>query len=66
MGRQFHWLSYLVGAIATFALAIAYNLPEVESGLKLTRAALADIFLGKLTQWNDPAIATVETIQTAN
>lgn len=38
-------------------VAIAYNLPEIESGLKLTRTALVDIFLGKLTRWNDPAIA---------
>lgn len=38
-------------------VAIAYNLPGVESSLRLTRAALADIFLGKLTRWNEPAIA---------
>ena len=37
-------------------VAIAYNLPDVPSGLRLTRAALADIFLGKLTSWNDPEI----------
>ena len=30
----------------------AYNLP-VE-GLKLTGPILADIFLGKITKWNDP------------
>lgn len=38
-------------------VAIAYNLPDLEEGLKLTRSALAGIFLGKITQWNDPAIA---------
>jgi phosphate transport system substrate-binding protein len=38
-------------------VAIAYNLPGIESGLKLSRTALADIFQGKVTQWNDPAIA---------
>lgn len=38
-------------------VAIAYNLPDIGSGLKLTRTVLADIFLGKLTRWNDPAIA---------
>ncbi len=37
--------------------AISYNLPGIGSGLKLTRSALVDIFLGKITQWNDPAIA---------
>lgn len=38
-------------------VAIAYNLPGVEVPLKLTRQALADIFLGKITQWNEAAIA---------
>ncbi|MBE7381851.1 MAG: phosphate ABC transporter substrate-binding protein PstS [Leptolyngbya sp. SIO1E4] len=38
-------------------VAIAYNLPGVESGLKLTRTALVNIFLGQLTQWNAPEIA---------
>ncbi|WP_443749260.1 phosphate ABC transporter substrate-binding protein PstS [Asticcacaulis solisilvae] len=33
------------------------NLPGVPTGkLKLTGAVLADIFLGKITMWNDPAI----------
>lgn len=39
------------------AVAVAYNLPGVKSGLKLDGATLADIFLGKITSWNDPAIA---------
>jgi phosphate transport system substrate-binding protein len=34
---------------------LAYNLPGIE-GLKLSRAALAGIFLGAITKWNDPAI----------
>ena len=29
----------------------------VEEGLKLDGATIADIFLGKITKWNDPAIA---------
>ena len=38
--------------------AIAYNLPsEVKGGLHLTRELLVDIYLGKVTKWNDPAIA---------
>lgn len=41
------------------AVAISYNLPEVKDTLKLTPALLADIFLGKVTKWNDPAIAAV-------
>ena len=33
------------------------NLPGIQAGqLRLTGALLADIFLGKLTRWNDPAL----------
>ncbi|HIK46802.1 MAG TPA: phosphate ABC transporter substrate-binding protein PstS [Leptolyngbyaceae cyanobacterium M65_K2018_010] len=39
------------------SVAIAYNLPSLGGDLKLSRAALAGIFLGEITQWNDPAIA---------
>ena len=38
-------------------IVLAYNLPGAKSGLQLSRQALADIFLGKLKNWNDPAIA---------
>jgi phosphate transport system permease protein/phosphate transport system substrate-binding protein len=37
----------------------AYNLP-VE-GLKLTGPILADIFLGKITNWNDPQIQAINS-----
>jgi phosphate transport system substrate-binding protein len=33
-----------------------YNLPGVSGALKFTGPALADIFLGKITKWNDPAL----------
>ncbi|WP_330948341.1 phosphate ABC transporter substrate-binding protein PstS [Thermomonas sp. LB-4] len=34
------------------------NLPGIEAGkLRLTGPLLADIYLGKVTRWNDPAIA---------
>jgi phosphate transport system substrate-binding protein len=36
--------------------AITYNLPSVSSGLILDGTTLADIYLGKITKWNDPAI----------
>jgi phosphate transport system substrate-binding protein len=35
----------------------AYNVPGVTAALNFTPEALAGIFLGKITQWNDPAIA---------
>lgn len=36
------------------------NIPGVEPGqLQLTGALLADIFLGKIEQWNDPAITSL-------
>jgi phosphate transport system substrate-binding protein len=38
------------------SIVLAYNLPGVE-GLKLSRQNYVDILLGKITQWNDPAIA---------
>ena len=37
------------------SVVLAYNLEGV-AGLKLTRAALAGIFLGTVTKWNDPAL----------
>jgi phosphate transport system substrate-binding protein len=40
------------------SVVAAYNLPDVpEKGLQLTGPVLADIFLGKITKWNDPQIA---------
>src|ERR1700687_2906581 len=35
----------------------SYNVPGVATELKFTPEALAGIFLGKITKWNDPAIA---------
>lgn len=37
----------------------AYNIPGVKEELKFTPDALAGIFLGKITTWNDPAIQKV-------
>jgi phosphate transport system substrate-binding protein len=39
------------------SVAVAYNLSRIESGLNLSRQALVDIFLGKITQWNHPDLA---------
>ncbi len=40
------------------AVVPTYNLPGVTGALNFTPAALAGIFLGKVTKWNDPAIAS--------
>ena len=37
----------------------SYNVDGVETGLKLDGATIADIFLGKIKKWNDPAIAAL-------
>ncbi len=34
-----------------------YNIPGITAELNFTPEALAGIFLGKITKWNDPAIA---------
>jgi phosphate transport system substrate-binding protein len=39
------------------AVVPIYNIEGVNQELKFTGAVLADIFLGKITKWNDPAIA---------
>src|SRR3954464_6887133 len=39
------------------AITVSYNLDGVKSGLKLDGPTIASIFLGKITKWNDPAIA---------
>jgi phosphate transport system substrate-binding protein len=49
-GRILH-LPTVLGAVVP-----VYNLPGVKAELKFTGAVLADIFLGKITKWNDPAI----------
>jgi phosphate transport system substrate-binding protein len=41
------------------AVVPAYNIPGVSAELKFTPELLAGIFLGKITNWNDPAIAKV-------
>jgi phosphate transport system substrate-binding protein len=36
----------------------SYNVPGVQGDLNFTPEALSGIFLGKVTKWNDPAIAS--------
>jgi phosphate transport system substrate-binding protein len=50
-----HFPTVLGAAIPT------YNVPGVQVDLKFTPEALAGIFLGKITKWNDPAIASANS-----
>lgn len=49
-GKLFH-IPTVMGAVVP-----AYNVPGVSGDLKFTPDALAGIFLGKITSWNDPAL----------
>lgn len=50
-GRVLH-IPMVAGAIVP-----VYNVPGVGPGLNFTPDVLADIFLGKVTRWNDPRLA---------
>ena len=50
-GRIMHFPTVL-GAVVP-----VYNIPNVNTELKFSGPMLADIFLGKITKWNDGAIA---------
>jgi phosphate transport system substrate-binding protein len=52
-GRVVH-IPTVVGAVV-----VVYNVPGVGAGLNFTPDVLADIFLGKITKWNDPRIVQV-------
>lgn len=51
-GRKIHHLPTVLGAVVP-----AYNVPGVKGELKFSGKVLGDIFLGKITTWNDAAIA---------
>jgi phosphate transport system substrate-binding protein len=50
-GKILH-LPTVIGAVVP-----VYNIPGVTADLKFSGQVLADITLGKITKWNDPAIA---------
>ncbi len=52
-GRILHFPTVLGGDVPV------YNIPGVDTELKFTGKVLADIFLGKITKWNDPAITAL-------
>ena len=41
------------------AITVAYNVPGVPTGLKLTGPIIADIYLGTITNWNDQRITSI-------
>lgn len=41
------------------AVVLAYNLPGLSGELQLSGQVVAEIFMGKITKWNDPKIATL-------
>ncbi|HEY4325469.1 MAG TPA: phosphate ABC transporter substrate-binding protein PstS [Mucilaginibacter sp.] len=43
------------------AVVLSYNLPDFKGTLKMDPDILADIFLGKITKWNDPRIAKINS-----
>jgi len=45
--------------ISDSAVVPAYNLPGISNGVRFTGPVLADIFLGKVTQWNDSELTAI-------
>ena len=43
--------------VVLIGIVVIYELPHVKGELKLTGPVAANIFLGKIKQWSDPAIA---------
>jgi phosphate transport system substrate-binding protein len=50
-GKVLHFPSVLGGVVPV------YNIPGVDAQLKFTGEVLANVFLGRITRWNDPALA---------
>lgn len=50
--RGVHLLPATAGMVV-----LAYNIPDVEDGLKLPRDVYVDIFRGEIWRWDDPRIA---------
>ena len=40
-------------------IAVSYNVSNIPKHIKITPPVLADIFLGKITNWNDAALAAI-------
>ena len=55
--RQKHGFGILHFPTVLGAAVPTYNIPGVSAGLKFTPEALAGIYLGKITKWNDAELA---------
>ena len=57
---QSYGYSHIHGALtipeSIGGVTLSYNLPGIGKGLKLTGDVIADIYLGKITKWNDKRI----------
>jgi phosphate transport system substrate-binding protein len=51
-GRDLLHIPTVLGAVVPI-----YNLPGIKTPLKFSGPVIADIYLGKISTWNDPAIA---------
>src|SRR3954469_10943822 len=45
--------------MASGAVVLTYNIPGVSASLKFTSDIIADMFLGKITKWNDKRITSI-------
>ena len=52
-GKVLHFPSVLGGVVPV------YNIPGVGAELRFSGTTLADIYLGKITKWNDAAVAAI-------
>lgn len=46
------------------AVVVTYNVTGLAGGLKLSQDALAGIYLGEITKWNDPKLAALNSDKT--
>lgn len=53
-GRALVHIPTVLGAVVA-----VYNVPNTTGHLHLTGALLSDIYLGRITQWNDPALTAL-------
>jgi phosphate transport system substrate-binding protein len=55
VGGEVLHIPLVIGAVVP-----AYNLPGIQHQVRFTGPLLADIFLGKITKWNDPRLQEIQ------